>query len=173
VILSFLSLKGKAMSNVLYPGTFDPVTKGHLDVIKRASKLFDRIIILIAYHGEKNPLFTIEEREKMIRASIKGMNNIKVDSYDGLLVKYAQERDVNVIIRGLRAISDFEYEFQMALMNRKISPDVETIFLVPHESYTYLSSSLIKEIISVGGDVSHFVPPVVNRFLKEKFRRKD
>ena len=157
------------MIKALYPGTFDPITKGHLDVIERSCKLFSQITILIAFHNEKNPLFSVEERMKMIVDATKGMDNIKVDSYDGLLVDYAQRHDMKIIIRGLRAISDFEYEFQMALMNRKISKDVETIFFVPHESYTYLSSGLIKQIIAVGGDVSAFVPPAVNEYLKAKF----
>jgi pantetheine-phosphate adenylyltransferase len=161
------------MTKAVYPGTFDPMTKGHLDVINRSRKLFSQIIILIAHHDEKDPLFSIQERKEMIEESIKDLDNVSVDSYDGLLVDYALKKDVNVVIRGLRAISDFEYEFQMALMNRKLSPDVETIFLVPHESFTYLSSSLIKEIISVGGDISHFVPPIVKQFLEKKFKKKD
>jgi len=160
------------MIKAVYPGTFDPITKGHLDVIKRASKLFSKIVILVANHNEKNPLFTVTERKEMIREATKMLKNVSVDSYDGLLVHYAKKKNIKVIIRGLRAISDFEYEFQMALMNRKISPEVETIFLVPHESFTYLSSSLIKEIISVGGDISAFVPPVVNEYLKEKLKRR-
>ncbi len=161
------------MIKAVYPGTFDPITKGHIDVISRARKLFSKIIILIAHHNEKDPLFSVEERKKMIKESVRGMKNVEVDSYDGLLVDYAKKKNVRVVIRGLRAISDFEYEFQMALMNRKISPEVETIFFVPHESYTYLSSSLIKEIISVGGDVSHFVPQVVKKFLKKKLNEND
>ena len=161
------------MIKAVYPGTFDPITKGHLDVINRAQKLFSKIVILVAHHNEKNPLFTVEDRRKMIKEAVRGMKNVKVDSYDGLLVDYAKKNNIRVVIRGLRAISDFEYEFQMALMNRKISPEVETIFLVPHESFTYLSSSLIKEIIEVGGDISHFVPSVVNKFLKKRTERED
>ncbi|TES94279.1 MAG: pantetheine-phosphate adenylyltransferase [Candidatus Cloacimonadota bacterium] len=161
------------MIKAVYPGTFDPITKGHIDVTSRARKLFSKIIILIAHHNEKDPLFSVEERKKMIKESVREMKNVEVDSYDGLLVDYAKKKNIRVVIRGLRAISDFEYEFQMALMNRKISPEVETIFLVPHESYTYLSSSLIKEIISVGGDVSHFVPKVVKKFLKKKLNEND
>ena len=161
------------MIKAVYPGTFDPITKGHLDVINRAQKLFSKIVILVAHHNEKNPLFTVEDRRKMIKESVRGMKNVRVDSYDGLLVDYAKKKNIRVVIRGLRAISDFEYEFQMALMNRKLSPEVETIFLVPHESFTYLSSSLIKEIIEVGGDISHFVPPVVNKFLKKRLEKKD
>ncbi|MCK4235174.1 pantetheine-phosphate adenylyltransferase [candidate division WOR-3 bacterium] len=160
------------MIKAVYPGTFDPLTKGHLDVINRARKLFSKITILVAHHNEKNPLFTVVERKKMLADSVKRMKNVNVDSYDGLLVDYAKKNNIRVVIRGLRAISDFEYEFQMALMNRKISPDVETVFLVPDESFTYLSSSLIKEIISVGGDISHFVPRVVNKYLKEKLKKE-
>ena len=161
------------MIKAVYPGTFDPITKGHLDVINRALKLFSKIIILVAHHNEKNPLFSVETRKRMIKESVRGMKNVEVDSYDGLLVDYAKKKNISVVIRGLRAISDFEYEFQMALMNRKISPEVETIFLVPHESFTYLSSSLIKEIISVGGDISHFVPKVVKKFAKKELKKKD
>ncbi|TET17860.1 MAG: pantetheine-phosphate adenylyltransferase [Candidatus Cloacimonadota bacterium] len=157
----------------VYPGTFDPITKGHLDVINRVQKLFSEIVILIAYHNEKEPLFTIKERKEMITETVKKMENVGVDSYDGLLVDYAKKHNIRIIIRGLRAISDFEYEFQMALMNRKIRPEVETLFLVPHESYTYLSSSLIKEIIAVGGNVSHFVPPIVNTYLKNRINKED
>ncbi len=157
----------------VYPGTFDPITKGHLDVINRVQKLFSEIVILVAYHNEKEPLFTIEERKEMITETVKKMENVGVDSYDGLLVDYAKKHNIRVIIRGLRAISDFEYEFQMALMNRKIRPEVETLFLVPHESYTYLSSSLIKEIIAVGGNVSHFVPPIVNTYLENRINKED
>ena len=160
------------MIKAVYPGTFDPITRGHLDVITRSQKLFSEITILIAYHNEKSPLFTVDERKDMIIESTKDMENVQVDSYDGLLVDYAAQHDIKVIIRGLRAISDFEYEFQMALMNRKISPSVETVFFVPHESYTYLSSGLIKQIISVGGDISPFVPPIVDKYLKDKFKTK-
>lgn len=159
------------MIKAVYPGTFDPITRGHLDVIARSRKLFAGITILIAYHNEKHPLFSVAERKEMIIESTGDMENIRVDAHDGLLVDYATHHDIKVIIRGLRAISDFEYEFQMALMNRKISPSVETIFFVPHESYTYLSSGLIKQIIAVGGDVSPFVPPIVNKYLKEKFKK--
>jgi pantetheine-phosphate adenylyltransferase len=159
------------MIKAVYPGTFDPITRGHLDVINRSRNLFSEIVILIAFHNEKNPLFSVSERKDMIAESTKDMENVAVDSHKGLLVDYAADKNIKVIIRGLRAISDFEYEFQMALMNRKISPSVETIFFVPHESYTYLSSGLIKQIIAVGGDVSPFVPPIVNRYLKEKFKK--
>lgn len=161
------------MIRAVYPGTFDPITRGHLDVITRSERIFSEIIILIAYHNEKNPLFTVDERKQMIVESTRDLENVRTDSYDGLLVDYAVRQDIKVIIRGLRAISDFEYEFQMALMNRKIRPSVETVFFVPHESYTYLSSGLIKQIIAVGGDVSPFVPPIVNKFLKQKFKQKD
>ncbi len=159
------------MIRAVYPGTFDPITRGHLDVIIRSEQVFSEIIILVAYHNEKHPLFTVDERKQMIAESTRELKNVRTDSFDGLLVDYAVRNNIKVIIRGLRAISDFEYEFQMALMNRKISPSVETVFFVPHESYTYLSSGLIKQIIAVGGDVSAFVPPVVNKYLKEKFKQ--
>ncbi len=155
----------------IYPGTFDPITNGHIDVIERASKLFDKVIVTVAKNVAKTPLFTVEERIKMIKEAVKRFDNVEVDSFDGLLVDYARMKNAVAIIRGLRAVSDFEYEFQMALMNRKIC-DITTVFLVPHEKYTYLNSTIVREIASFGGDVSNFVPKIVEKMLKEKFKQK-
>ncbi|MBL7170657.1 MAG: pantetheine-phosphate adenylyltransferase [Candidatus Omnitrophica bacterium] len=152
----------------IYAGTFDPVTYGHIDLIERALRIFDEVIVAVANNPAKRPLFTIEERLKLLRSSVGRKKGIHIDSFGGLLVDYASEKNVKVIIRGIRALSDFEFEFQMALSNRKLNSKIETIFLMPHESYAYLSSRLIKEVVSLGGDVSFFVPPCVSRALKEK-----
>jgi pantetheine-phosphate adenylyltransferase len=153
----------------VYPGTFDPITYGHLDVITRASELFGRLIIAVSESSSKKTLFSVKERIKMIRDSIKDVNNVEVTSFSGLMVNFALNCKANVVIRGLRAISDFEYEFQMALTNRKIAEDITTLFLMPHEKYTYLNSTLVKEIAKYGGDVKSFVPDVVIKKLKEKY----
>ncbi|MCK4813515.1 MAG: pantetheine-phosphate adenylyltransferase, partial [Candidatus Marinimicrobia bacterium] len=142
----------------IYPGTFDPITNGHLDIIKRAVKIFDTVIVAVADNIEKTPLFSIEERVAMIQESIRGISHVEVDSFNSLIVDYCHQKGAIAMIRGLRAISDFEYEFQMALINRKIGKDVESVFLMPKEKYTYLSSSLIKEIAVLGGNISSFVP---------------
>lgn len=154
----------------IYPGTFDPITFGHLDVIQRASELFDTVIVAVLENVSKKPLFTKEERVEMIENSIQGMNNVEVDVFDGLLVEYAKQKGAIAIIRGLRAVSDFEYEFQMALMNRKISNGITTVFLMPHEKYTYLNSSIVRELARLKANVSDFVPPFVAEKLKEKFK---
>lgn len=160
------------MKTAIYPGTFDPITKGHLDVIRRARKIFDHLVVLVAYHKDKSPLFKVSERVEMIREATKDIEGVEVDSYGGLLVEYAKDKKVTALIRGLRAVSDFEYEFQMAQMNRELYAPLETVFLVPAESYTYLSSSLVKEIYTLGGDVSEFVPePVVTR-LRDKLKSR-
>jgi pantetheine-phosphate adenylyltransferase len=152
----------------IYPGSFDPPTKGHIDIIRRAALIFNKIIVAISRNQSKEPVFAVEERKDMLKESIRGMKNVEVDSFSGLLVDYLKRKDASVIIRGLRAVSDFEYEFQMALMNRNIDDSIETVFLMPDEAYTYLSSSLVKEVSGLGGDVSQLVPPVVNRRLKAK-----
>ncbi len=154
----------------VYPGTFDPVTYGHIDLIKRALKIFDRVIIAVAHNPEKNPLFTVEERIKMLRSVTKGLNGVIVEDFDGLVVDYVREKGASVVIRGLRMLSDFEYEFQMALTNRKLAQDIETIFMMPSEQYSYLSSKLIKEAVALGADVKAFVPKFVKKALIEKLR---
>ena len=157
------------MKRVIYPGTFDPVTYGHIDIVKRAVNLFDEVVITVAINPSKQPLFTTEERVNMLNESLTEFSKITVDSFDGLLVEHAKQVGAIGIIRGLRQISDFEFEFQMALMNRKLSGDISTIFLMPHERYTYLNSTVIRNLASLKADVSNFVPPVVVKALKEKF----
>jgi pantetheine-phosphate adenylyltransferase len=157
------------MQKVIYPGTFDPVTNGHIDVIKRASELFDSVVVTVAINPGKEPLFTTEERVNMLKESLKDFNNVSVDSFNGLVVDHAKQVGATGIIRGLRAISDFEYEFQMALMNRKLASNLTTIFLMPHEKYTYLNSTIIRNLASLKSNVSEFVPPVVQEALKKKF----
>jgi pantetheine-phosphate adenylyltransferase len=154
----------------VYPGTFDPITYGHLDIIERASKIFDKVIITIALNTNKEPLFSKEERKDMILKVTKAFKNIEVDSFDGLLVDYAVKKKSNTIIRGLRAVSDFEYEFQMSLTNRKLAPKINTIFLMPNEKYTYLNSSLVKELAKFKGKINCFVPDYVRKKLEEKFK---
>lgn len=158
------------MKIAIYPGTFDPMTYGHLDVVKRAAEIFDKVIITVAYNAAKQPLFTTEERLAMIRQSVKTLKNVEVDSFRGLLVTYAKKKKATAIIRGLRAVSDFEYEFQMALMNRKLDTNITTVFLMPHEKYTYLNSSIVREIALLGGDYTEFVPPVVQKYLAKKIQ---
>lgn len=158
------------MRRAIYPGSFDPVTNGHLDVIERARKLFDEVVVAVAVNDQKQPLFSLEERLSMLRSAI-GVDRVRVEAMDGLLVEFAVAQKAHAIIRGLRAISDFEFEFQMALMNRKLDHTVETIFLMPKEEYTYLSSRIVKEIARLGGDVSSFVPPPVGQALKKILHR--
>ncbi len=155
----------------IYPGTFDPITLGHLDILKRASKLFDRVIITLAINSNKTPLFSKEERLNFIADAVKNMPNVSVDSFEGMLIKFAEKTGANAVIRGLRAISDFEFEFQLALMNRKQNGDITTVFLMPNEKYTYLNSTIIREVAKFGGDVSSFITPFVEEKLKEKFSK--
>lgn len=159
------------MSSIMavYPGTFDPFTNGHLDILERASKVFPQMIVAVAAKPDKAPLFTVEERTEIIRDAVRGMEGIRVDAFHALLVDYVKAQGASVVIRGLRAISDFEYEFQMALMNRRIAEDIETVFLMPHEAYTYLSSRLVKEVALLGGTVKGLVSPLVERMLREKY----
>ena len=157
------------MRRAIYPGSFDPITNGHLDVIERASRLFDEVIVAVAHNVEKQPLFTLEERLEILRNIIGQRANVRIGQFNGLLVDFALAEEATAVIRGLRAVSDFEFEFQMALMNRKLQGSVETIFLMPKEEYTYLSSRLVKEIARLGGDVSKFVPADVARALQQKF----
>lgn len=157
----------------IYPGTFDPITNGHLDIIKRAARIFDSVIVAVATNTGKTPLFSMKEREELIRVAVKDIANVEVDTFTGLIVDYCHQRGASSLIRGLRAVSDFEYEFQMALLNRKIGKDVESVFLMPKEKYTYLSSSVIKEIAEFGGDVACFVPDHVRDELIKKFDTKE
>lgn len=159
------------MRTAIYPGTFDPVTYGHIDVIDRARGIFDRVVVTVARNVLKRPLFTVEERVAMLKDAVKGFPHVEVDSFRGLLVEYAKRKKATAIVRGLRAVSDFEYEFQMALTNRKLDDKISTVFLMPHEKYTYLNSSIVREIALLGGDVSEFVPPEVLRRLMKKLRR--
>jgi pantetheine-phosphate adenylyltransferase len=153
------------MRTVIYPGSFDPLTNGHLDVIQRATKLFDKVIVAVAKNDSKNPLFSLAERLELVQSCVKHLPNVEADSFDGLLVNYVEKQSAQAIIRGLRAVSDFEFEFQLALMNRKLNERVETIFMMPKDTYTFLSSRIVKEIASLGGDVSSFVPPKVQKAL--------
>jgi len=159
-------------NTAIYPGTFDPVTNGHLDIIERASKLFDKVIITIAINSSKKPLFTEDERLDMIKNVTKKYKNVSVDFFDGLLVAYAKKKKASVIIRGLRAISDFDYEFQIALTNKKLVPEVNTIFLMPNEKYSFLNSSLVRELASYNANLKEFVPDYVFKKLKEKFSKR-
>jgi pantetheine-phosphate adenylyltransferase len=155
----------------IYPGSFDPFTNGHLDIVQRAIKLFDTVIVAVANNEGKKPLFTLDERVGLVKKSVRGFPNVTVDSFSGLLVNYVEERGGQAVIRGLRAISDFEFEFQLALMNRKLNERVETIFMMPKETYTFLSSRITKEIARLGGDVRAFVPAHVETALKKKLAR--
>ena len=153
---------------VIYPGTFDPITNGHTDLVQRAAKLFDRVVIAIAKGGHKGPVFSLEERVELAKAVFAGKPNIEVLSFDNLLVDFAREQGANVILRGLRAVSDFEYEFQLASMNRHLSPQIETLFLTPAEEYSYISSSLVREVAALHGDITPFVHPNVAAALKQR-----
>jgi len=155
----------------VYPGSFDPLTNGHVDIISRGARLFDRIIVAILVNAEKSPLFTMDERVEITRSVFKTHSNVEVDTFDGLLVDYVERRDAQVIVRGLRAVSDFEFEFQMALMNRRLRPQIETVFMMPAEQYTYISSRLIKEVFSLGGRVEGLVPDLVEQRLRGKVKR--
>ena len=158
------------MSNrVIYPGTFDPVTNGHIDIIFRAANLFDEVVVAIAENRDKGPSFTLAQRVSMVEESLKHLDNIKVVGFNTLLIDFAKQQGANVILRGLRAVSDFEFEFQLAGMNRKLNPEIETIFLTPSESVTFLSSTLVREIAALQGNVSEFVPAVVQQALSDLY----
>lgn len=152
----------------VYPGSFDPITNGHLDIIERASKLFDKLIVGVGINNNKTSLFSVEKRLEFIEDSCKGIPNIEVDSFSGLLIEFMREKNANTIVKGLRAVSDFEYEFQMALMNRKLNPQIETIFMMTNNKYSYLSSSLIKEVAKYGGCVRGLIPEIVEKELYKK-----
>jgi pantetheine-phosphate adenylyltransferase len=153
---------------VVYPGTFDPFTNGHIDLVRRALRIFPRLIVAVARNPQKSPLFTLEERLAIIREAIGGLAGVEVDTFDALTVEYVRQKGAQVILRGVRAVSDFESEFAMALMNRKISEEVETVFLMPNQSYTYLSSRLVKEVALLGGNVEDLVPSLAFKLLKER-----
>jgi pantetheine-phosphate adenylyltransferase len=159
------------MKKIIYPGTFDPITNGHLDIAKRAAVLFDHVILAIANHPKKNSLFTVEERIDLIQASIEHLDNVSVSSTDALIVRFAKENEAIALIRGLRSISDFEYEFQMALMNRSLAPEISTVFMMPDERYLHLNSTVVKEIAALEGDISAFVPAIVEAQLKSKLNK--
>ena len=152
----------------IYPGSFDPLTNGHVDIIQRGSRLFDRIVVAVLLNLEKAPLFTVPERVDIARTVFAAYTNVEVDTFDGLLVEYARRKGASVIVRGLRAVSDFEYELQMALMNRRLNQEVETVFMMPAEPYTYVSSRLVKEVVALGGSVTGLVPSVVESRLRDK-----
>jgi pantetheine-phosphate adenylyltransferase len=154
----------------IYPGTFDPITNGHVDLIQRGLRIFDQIIVAVALNPKKAQLFTIDERVRMAEEAIKGLGNVKVEPFDGLLMDYARGKGASAIIRGLRAVSDFEYELQMALMNRRLDSEIETVFMMPSEEYSYLTSSIVKEVASLNGSVKGLVPEVVEKAFRKKFK---
>jgi len=156
----------------IYPGSFDPITYGHIDLIKRAQEIFSEVIVAVAHNPHKKPLFSVQKRVAMLKKATKDLKGVIVDDFDGLVIDYARKKKVSVLIRGLRMISDFEYEFQMALTNRRLAPDIETIFLMPQESFSYLSSKLLKEAASLGADLSSFVPDFIEESLKKKLKEK-
>ena len=160
------------MRTAVYPGSFDPITNGHLDVLKRAARLFDRVVVAVAINDSKTPLFTMAQRKQLTAKAVEHLPNVEVDTFTGLLVDYVMSKGGEAVIRGLRAVSDFEFEFQLALMNRKLNENVETIFMMPKESYTFISSRMIKEVARLRGDVTSFVPPHVEKALREKFTKR-
>jgi pantetheine-phosphate adenylyltransferase len=157
-------------TTAIYPGTFDPITNGHSDLVQRATRMFERVIVAVAANPSKTPTFSLEERVAMAGTTLAGLDKVEICGFDTLLVEFSKSKGAQVILRGLRAVSDFEFEFQLAGMNRKMAPDIETVFMMPAEQYTYLSSSLVREIATLGGDVSDFVHPEVNRALYERLR---
>jgi len=153
----------------VYPGTFDPITNGHLDIIRRGVRLFDEVLVAVLRNPDKEPLFPVEERVEILRGAVAALPHVRVESFDGLLVDYVRSRQAQVIVRGLRALSDFEYEYQMALMNQRLGHDLETVFMMPSEAYSYVSSRLVKEVARLGGDITGLVPPEVVARLKRRF----
>ena len=161
------------MKTAVYPGTFDPITNGHLDIVERASILFDKVIVAVAENPQKNPLFSLDERRDMVSDAVNSIQNVTVTDFNGLLVDYAKSENACAIIRGLRAVSDFEFEFQMALTNRKLCPELETVYLMPSEQYTYINSTIVKEIARLGGDIDAFLPAAVIPALRRKLKDTD
>lgn len=157
------------MKTAIYPGSFDPVTLGHYDIIDRSSKIFDKVIVGVLINSAKTPLFSLEERVKLLQEVTAGMPNVEIQSFQGLLIDFARQNDANVIVRGLRAVTDFDYELQLAQMNRVIAPEIDTLFLTTNLKYAYLSSSMVKEVASYGGDISEFLEPSVAKLVKEKY----
>ncbi len=156
----------------VYPGTFDPVSNGHLDLIKRGLRIFDKVIVAVALNPGKNPIFSIDERVSFIKEAVRGWKNVEIESFDGLLIDYVKRKKANVIVKGLRAVSDFEYELQLSLMNRRLDTHIETIFMMPSEEYSFLSSKILKEVAALNGDVRGMVPPSVVEGLRRKFKNK-
>jgi pantetheine-phosphate adenylyltransferase len=157
----------------IYPGSFDPITCGHLDVIQRGARIFDRFVIAVLRNEQKNPLFPVEEREVMVREAVRAYPHVEVDAFDGLLVDYARHKGAGVIVRGIRAVSDYEYELQMALMNRRLAPEIETMFMMAGEVYSFISSRLVKEVIRLGGNISELVPPEVEVRLRNRLANQE
>jgi pantetheine-phosphate adenylyltransferase len=155
----------------IYAGTFDPLTNGHLDIIIRSAEIFDRVILAVAQSTPKSVAFTVDERLRIAKLATVGLKNVEVDSFSGLLIDYARSRDMRILVRGLRAYSDFEYEFQMALTNRKLAPEIETIFMMPKEIHSYVSSSIVREVAALGGNIRDFVPPQVVEFILERYKK--
>lgn len=159
------------MNRVLYPGTFDPITRGHTDLVERAARIFDEVIIAVAANPKKQPLFSLQERVELAEKVTEHLANVKVYGFNNLLAHFVKEVDANILMRGLRAVSDFEYEFQLANMNRKLAPDVESIFLTPSEKYSFISSTLVREIAALDGDITEFVHPMVSQALQQRFKK--
>ena len=161
------------MTRAIYPGSFDPLTFGHVDIVERSARLFDNVVVAILTNAQKAPLFTVDERIEIMNEILKSrFPNVEVDVFHGLLVDYARQKKAQVIVRGIRAVTDYEYEFQMALMNRRLTPDIETVFMMPAENYSYLSSRLVKEIAELGGSVKGLVPEIVEKRLKQRFKKE-
>ncbi len=167
-----MTLERRKPHIAIYPGTFDPVTNGHLDLIARGAMMFDKLIVAIAQSSEKDPMFTAEERREILESVTFDWKNVEIDVFDGLLVEYAREKEAGIVLRGIRAVSDYEYELQMAMMNRKLEPQIETVFMLPGEAYSYLSSRLVKELARLGGQVTGLVPPLVEQRLRAKSQVK-
>lgn len=159
------------MNIAIYPGSFDPITKGHLDVLKTGSEIFDKVIIAVSNNSQKTGFLSVEERVKLIKKSIEGLDNVEVDSFEGLTVEYAKSKGAKILLRGLRAVSDFEYEMQLSQTNSALSEDIKTVFLITKPKYNFISSSTVKDIVTMGGDISKFVPDSVDKYLKEKFNK--